>query len=595
MFRSFGHAGFLLLASMLASLPALAQSPDPLAAALAHAQSDRYAAAQAEALKVAADAERRRDLRTAARAYNITADAFYYLARRDEAQRYYSRALEAFRTLGDVKEIGRSYYNLAFYYERTQPQRMVDLLNEAEPYIERSGDIRLRMQWLNGRGTAHWSAGHYDAAATDFRAAAAIAEQQQDLRNAGVAYQNIGLALAERGSFDEAIVWLERARALSEKTGNRRNLATTLGNLGAMHQAVGEPEKAAQLYEQSLAINRELAIPRGQATQLASLGDVRLLLGDRAGARALWRQALDVRRSSGDLHAVVETLLTMAEDAIAANDLGRAAEHLREAAAGARAVKNREHLGEVQLLEARLAGLTGSPDQVAGLLASALAHARAAGHRFLVGRIHAEAGRWGEREHPADALDAYRRAIAEHRAIGARTHVHVWHGAAARLLARLGRPEDAEREFRAARGVIAELERAISGRGVPPRPLSRSVPHLPVVRGLSRRSGQARRSVAGDRGRPRTDVAHAAAGRRARQHPHKRATRYARAPDGHSTAAAAVRPFGDRPGSRARTAQRRRGHLRLRRAAGGKSSPDEGDAARVPRADDRRVLFDRTR
>ena len=258
-----------------------------------------------------------------------------------------------------------------------------------------------------------------------------------------------------------------------------------------MHQAVGEPEKAAQLYEQSLAINRELSIPRGQATQLASLGDVRLLLGDRAGARALWRQALDVRRHSGDLHAVVETLLTMAEDAIAANDLERAAENLREAAEGARAVKNREHIGEVQLLEARLAGLTGSHDQVAGLLASALAHARAAGHRFLVGRIHAEAGRWGEREHPADALDAYRRAIAEHRAIGARTHVHVWHGAAARLLARLGRPEDAEREFRAARGVIAELERAISAEAF----------HLGLFREVSR-IFQSYAAFLVDRGRP---------------------------------------------------------------------------------------------
>jgi len=201
-----------VLLVVLAAAPAgatAAQELDRVERAIA---AGEYASALAQARTLATAARRGGDVAAEARALMLEADVHYYQDRRDEMRRGYQRALDLYRGLGDDAGTGRAYYSLAYYYERTQPERMIALLDEGIACARRAGDRRLEMNVENALGQASTNRGRYADAAAHFERSRAIADALGETRAAATALTNIGAVAAARVSPSASAMARERSK-----------------------------------------------------------------------------------------------------------------------------------------------------------------------------------------------------------------------------------------------------------------------------------------------------------------------------------------------------------------------------------------------
>lgn len=112
---------------------------------------------------------------------------------------------------------------------------------------------------------------------------------------AGMAYSNLGVALAGQGRLDEAIVQYEKAIALTpDLVEGHLNLGSTLLYQGRVEEALPHLERAAALQPQDAEIEQQLGVALDRR-------------GDRAGAVAHLRRALELARRSGSLELAART------------------------------------------------------------------------------------------------------------------------------------------------------------------------------------------------------------------------------------------------------------------------------------------------
>jgi hypothetical protein len=143
--------------------------------------SGEYARGLQESQALARRAERDGNVALQSRALILSSDALYYLNRQRETKPIMERALALSQAIGDEEGVARAYYSLSFLYERTEPERMVRLLETAQGHAAKSGDPGLQMVIHNGLGNAHETLSRPELAFEHYRASARFArELKQD-------------------------------------------------------------------------------------------------------------------------------------------------------------------------------------------------------------------------------------------------------------------------------------------------------------------------------------------------------------------------------------------------------------------------------
>ncbi len=390
-------------------------------------------------------------------------DALYYLGRRAETLAPMEQALALYQAVADTAGIGRTYYSLAYYYERTEPARMLDLLAEGKRYAAAVDDKRLLMNIANAAGVARWNQGDYDVAQQHFEESAALAREREDDPALASANHNLGLIDYHRGDGKSALVHYRQALAALEQAGNQHSVAVVLGNMGNAYLALGDPEQGLACYDRALTIDRASQYQRGIATQLENLAGVNYVLGHIELARDQYQEALDIGNQLGDARIRV---YTESELGLLAQEAGRTAEASRRY--GTALALARDFGDPYALIDPlrRLAELRFQTGDVAAgweYLREAESCADTCGATYPGGILAGIRGRQlAVAELLDEAIEAYEEAIARHEATHTRTSVFLWRAALADLHRRQGDTVAAREQYLLSLAAIEDLDALIA-------------------------------------------------------------------------------------------------------------------------------------
>lgn len=454
------------LAAVLAASPAPGAAAAPADAVKRINQtivSGEYAKGLQEAEALAREAERNGDVPLQVRALLLASDAMYYLNRQPESRPVMERALALARAAGHDEGVGRAYYSLSFLYERTEPERMVRLLESAQVHAAKSGDPGLQMMIHNGLGNALETLSRPAEALEHYRESTRFARALKQDHNLAVALANMGIIENQRARYAEARALMEEADAIHAAAGPTVMRGPNLANLGEVFRALGEPEKARALYERSLVVLEQFKYKRYQPGPLLALADLHAEQGERGPAEALRRRALAIAREVDDRKRIVWILCILAPEADAQGRPREADELLQQAVEQAAAHGDRGLRAETDRVRALMALRRGDAAGALAAADAALVRLRAIGDPQEIGvgeNLRARAlAALGRRE---EAAAAARQAIDRHARIANARYLHLWHGELARLYAAMSRDDLAREQYERSLARTEDLDRLVA-------------------------------------------------------------------------------------------------------------------------------------
>ncbi|MDH5288132.1 MAG: tetratricopeptide repeat protein [Betaproteobacteria bacterium] len=193
----------------------------------------------------------------------------------------------------------------------------------------------------------------------------------------------------------------EEALAIFRRLGHRIEESIVLAHLGGICVYTGNAEEAKRFLEESLTIARAVKYQETESDCERTLGKLALESGDLAAARDRFQRALLVCEAGGDLQGAAKSLCCLAEVDIATGDTGVARRRLGEAMRAFQSFQVKSGLIGALEDQARLARVTGFPEEAARLHSAAAA----AREKLVLRRAPRDDQRW------RDEVDAVRTAL----------------------------------------------------------------------------------------------------------------------------------------------------------------------------------------
>ncbi len=390
-------------------------------------RDQRIEAAVAESVATVAEAERR----------YARADTYYRKARAT-----YRQLEEKRREAWVVGRIG------VVTYSRGDIVGADSVYREALDLRRQLGDPKLVGNTLNALGVTSQQLGRYPEAYAYLQEARAVREQTGERAQLSATLNLLGLASYYLGARDSARIWYQQALAMAVAAGDSGRAAEALVNGARLSTATGHHAEALASFDRALRIVRDRQDLRNESGVRRYLADLYRLEGRFAEAAQSLGQAIALDQQLQDPR-------TLAADLV---DLGRVAVGARDPAgrpALERALRLADSLGATSLQARALNNLAilahweGDLSGAERLARRSLAKAAAAKDSVLVhdaattlGQVARSGGNW------AAARPWYERALAAGRTLPDETRASDHHNLG-EVLVHTGRPEEAEREFRA--------------------------------------------------------------------------------------------------------------------------------------------------
>lgn len=301
-----------------------------------------------------------------------------------EAAEYADRAQRAAMASGDYRARIAAHLALGFTAEvRGEPETEQRHYDAALELAEANGDAIQTAMARNNRASRLLGEGRLAEALAEADRAVHISDAVDLHAILGVALTNSGGALRQLGRLDEALERFERALAAEHRVASSW-LAYPLADIGDIHRIRGRDELARAAYEEAIRIADASGDRYGLVPALAGLART-LAEQDPPAASAPAERAVEL--AAGPMK--VKALIAAAHCALGLGDSARAARLAQDAAAQARAHRDRMRLAEALEL---LAASTESAKQSRRALAEALEIWRERGARLDAHRVEAMMG-----------------------------------------------------------------------------------------------------------------------------------------------------------------------------------------------------------
>jgi Tfp pilus assembly protein PilF len=212
------------------------------------------------------------------------------------------------------------------------------------------GSDEARAKILVGAGSLAYAAGDFRGAWGHYKTLLPllrISGRELDLADA---LDRAGMAARQLMRLADAQTLHTEALEIQRRLGTPAEQALCLNNLGVVLFFRGDLDAAQAYHEEALGLREQVGDVRGKASSLNNLGQVARFAGDLVAARAFMEQGLLLRQQLGDRWGVAGSQVNLAAIHVCLGDLAAARVHLREAAAGFRAVE--DPLGHCECLEA---------------------------------------------------------------------------------------------------------------------------------------------------------------------------------------------------------------------------------------------------
>jgi len=367
------------------------------------------------------------------------------------AESRFRAALAIYRQLGERRREAWVVGSLGVVsYSRGDIARADSIYREALLLRRRLGDPKLIGNTLNALGITSQQLRRFPAAYDYLREARAVRAGLPDKGALANTLNLLGQTALQLGHADSAEVWCHQALELAVAAGDSARTAEVLLNLAQLQGARGDVAAAQARLDRVQRIAQE----RGDARLLAGVerltADVRRRQGRFTEAAQGLARTIAMDEPLGDALLLAQDLLSLGRVAVNVRDPALGRPPLERALAIADSLRNGALQSQVLINLAILVGLEGDSRGADRLCLRALARAVAAGDSDLVHGAATTLGQQlAERGDFKGARPWFERALQAGRDLPDEERASDYQNVAA-AAARTGRPEDAERGFRAA-------------------------------------------------------------------------------------------------------------------------------------------------
>ncbi len=453
----------VLVLSLSGSVARGADPAEDLRTAEQTINSGHFAEGLILAQNIAAEAEARGDSLTLATALMRVSDAHYYLGEKEATLAPLQRALALFEGLQDNAGIGRVYYSLAYYYERSDPGKMIELLEKGSSFAEKVGDERLIMNIANATGVACWNQGRYPRAIEAFEKSIALARRNNDPQALASASQNVGLIHLNQGRPQAALKFFHEAAEVFRQGESTHNLAVVLGNTGNAYLDLRDYEKAMAFYTEAVEIHHTDGYLRGEAINLDNLAKIHRILQEWDEARDILLSGIKVHTQLGDTRNLVLGYASLGGLAQELGNSEQAADYLEKAMKLAADYGDPYLLAGLEISKSQQENNRGNRESAKEWLDKALAHAREVDDRLTIGIALAQQAEFAAEVNCLPrARELLSKGISIHEEAGIKTRTYLWSMRLARYAASEGDTTEARAQFEKSIELVDQLDAGIA-------------------------------------------------------------------------------------------------------------------------------------
>jgi len=230
----------------------------------------------------------------------------------DVAIGYYDRALELWRSVGDLQGEADALHHRAvvFFYQERYAEASEGMHAALELY-DRFGSRRGRQMVLNNLGDLERRLGRHDSALRYYEEAGAVMEMSR--QHVATWLNNMAAVQVEIGRATEGIDNYRRALAIYRELGARRDEATCLNNIGLWYAGMNRDGEALIHFQMALRISEEISERFERTTALRNIADVFRRSGRYHMALDHYKQSLELARSIGNAYQEARALDGMAQ------------------------------------------------------------------------------------------------------------------------------------------------------------------------------------------------------------------------------------------------------------------------------------------
>lgn len=204
------------------------------------------------------------------------------------------------RDLGDLFMFTRSY------------AEAVSWLTRAAEEFEQLDDHAGLSRTLDRLTYALYQQGAYDQALTAAERHLAMATGADDRAGMSVALNHIGLVRMDTGEMDESRALLQRALDTAAEAGHRRCLLHATNNLGLAHWRSGDHLRAITCWQEAVPVARQIGDRQTAGIVIGNMGEVYLSQGDHVRATKCFTHALRIGIELQDWTSIADQVANVA-------------------------------------------------------------------------------------------------------------------------------------------------------------------------------------------------------------------------------------------------------------------------------------------
>jgi len=195
-----------------------------------------------------------------------------------------------------------------------------ELLGQSVEAFRRLGDTKQLTGAISNLAMALGDAGQADRAASCFLEALELARTSNDAALAGLVLQNLGYLERDRGNPDRAMdYFLEALSLVSNTEEGQTALASLLSSIAGIHQLRGEPVEATSAFEKSVAVSKGLNNSQQYtlAVLLSNIAGIHRIRGETKEAAIALKHSIGISRDLNNLQLLGDHVFNLAQVAYA--------------------------------------------------------------------------------------------------------------------------------------------------------------------------------------------------------------------------------------------------------------------------------------
>jgi adenylate cyclase len=209
-----------------------------------------------------------------AKACNTLGVAYYIKSNYATAIEWHQQCFAIWKELDNKAGMASSYNNLGnIYLEKSDYVSALQSYQKGLDLIE-STNKQKAGTYLSNIGSIYLYQGLYPKALEKFQTSLRMAEERNDKKGMGIAYNNIGVIYGNTGDTAKALGYFQKSGDINKELGDKQGLAESYLNIGIIKRAQGEYGQALDLLQQSLALEKELDNRQGIAGVYGNIGEI---------------------------------------------------------------------------------------------------------------------------------------------------------------------------------------------------------------------------------------------------------------------------------------------------------------------------------